>query len=182
MLNNDVARILDAKTHSQSNCSAPVMFGALSLKLKLPCSDLEQLLVSGCTPLVRFFLVSLYDPVTCEVMKDYIKIENGENVIHLEVFMDYRLESSEARKAFKALFRTSAKAFLVYESPKSGESPVIILELWALEKLCEFNDPSAVVKKTVLSTHSNNLVEALYPEMVAEQQESLMPEGMYMYM
>ena len=177
MLHNDVTRILGAKVNLTSDHPSPVMFGRLHLMLKSPYPDLEQLIDSRCTPAVRISLVSLFDPFTNEIVTEYLKIEDGENVTHLEVTMDYRLESSEARKALRALLKTATKAIVVYECPNDGGNPVVSLELWALEKLCEFQNPSEVAKKTSLSTHSNNLVEALYPEMVAAQQESLMPEG-----
>ena len=177
MLHNDIARILGAKVNPMSDLPTPVMIGQLNLRLTSPCPDLEQLLGSRCTPAVRISLVSLLNTFTYEIATDYLKIEDGENVTHLEVTMDYRLESSEARKALRALLKTSIRGVVAYKLPNDGENPVISLELWALEKLCEFGNPSEVAKKTVGSTHCNNLVEALYPEMVAAQQESLMPEG-----
>lgn len=181
MLHNDVVRILGAKVNPMSELPSPVMFGRLSLQLKSPYPNLEQLLDSRCTPAVRVSLVSLLAPFTYEIATDYLKIEDGENVTHLEVMMDYRLESSEARKALQALLKTSIKGIVAYECPNDGGNPVIILELWALEKLCEFQNPSEVAKKTIASIHCNDLVEALYPEMVAAQQESLMPEGSHTY-
>ena len=177
MLHNDITRISGARANLTSDLPAPVMFARLSLELKSPCPNLEQLLGPRCTPATRISLISLYHPFTNEIASDYLKIEDGENVTHLEVTVDYRLESSEARKALRALFKTSTRGIVTYECPNDGADPVISLELWALEKLCEFQNPSEVVKKSSLSTHCNNLVEALYPEMVAAQQESLMPEG-----
>lgn len=160
-----------------NNVPVPVMFGKLLLELKSPCPDFEQLLVRKYSLTVRASLVSILDPFTHDTVSDYLKFEDSENVSHVEVTMDYRLETSEARKAFRALFRSSAKAFLTYECHGDRENPVIFLELWALEKLCEFRDPSEVAKRTSLVAHCNNMVEVLYPEMVAEQQESLISEG-----
>ena len=176
--NNDIARILKARSNSAlDNVPVPVMFGKLLLELKSPCPNFEQLLIRKYSLTVRASLVSLFDPYKHDVVSDYLKFEDGENVSHVAVSMDYRLETSEARKAFRALFRNSAKAFLTYECRGNGENPVIFLELWALEKLCEFHDPSEITKRTSLVTHCNNMVEVLYPEMVAEQQESLISEG-----
>ena len=174
----DSDRILTAKsTHASDSVPATVMFGRLLLKLKSPYPSFDELLTSKYSSTVRASLVSLLEPCSREVVSDYLQFEDGENVSHLEVSMDYRLESSEARKAFKALFRNSAKAFLTYEYHGEGDDPDVFLELWAMEKLCEFQDPSEVAKKTSLGSQCNNLVEALYPEMVAEQQESLMSAG-----
>ena len=177
MFHNDVARILGAKVNPTSDLPAPIMFGRLLLKPRSPCPDLELLLDSRCTPAVKISLVSLYVPFTSGTTADFLKIEDGENVTHLEVTMDYRIVSSEARKSLRALLKATTRGVVVYEPPNEGETPIISLELWALEKLCEFHNPSEVVKKSTLSTHCNNLVEALYPEMVAAQQERLMSEG-----
>jgi regulator of RNase E activity RraB len=118
---------------------------------------------------------------TYEFATNYLKIEDGENVTHLEVTMDYRLEASEARYALRSLLKTSVKGVVAYEFPNDGENPIVTLELWALEKLCEFENPSEVAKKTMARIYCNDLVEALYPEMVAAQQESLMPKGSHTY-
>ena len=177
MLHNDIIRILGAKVTPTSDLALPVMFGRLNLQLKSPCPDIDQLLDSRCTPAVRISLVCLLDPFTRELSTDYLKVEDGENVTHLEVMMDYRLESSEARKALRALLKNSIRGVVTYEFPNDGGNPVVMLELWALEKICEFQNPSEVAKKTMASIHCNDLVEALYPEMVTNQQESLMPEG-----
>ena len=180
MQTNDVARILGAKADPASEHNqGPVLFGKIVVQPKFTCPDFDQLLGEERKPVIRVSLVSIFDPFTHKVTSDYLKIDDGENISHLEVSMDYRLETPEARKAFNALFKSSAKAFLMYQFRGNEENPVVMLELWAFEKLCEFDSPSDCTKRTSLTSHANTLVEALYPEMLVQQQESLLSEGTY---
>ena len=178
-----VVPIMVAKSNSTcaDHAPSPVMFGELLLEPKAPCHNFDHLLVARNSTVVKTSLVCVYDSwFTKNITASYLKFEDGENATYLEVTLDYRLQSTEAWNSFRALFRNSAKAFLSCEhhgNENDGDVPVVKLELWALEKICEFDDPSEVARNTALSVDTSRLVEALYPEMVANQQERLIQEG-----